>query len=281
MINRRAKNAEIFRDTENRCRTETVLKNAIASSCGKQILVLESDPISVPAAHRREKASIVVSGKRSLEAAEYYAKQGKKTCVLNFASATNPGGGVVHGSSAQEESICRCSTLYPCLNSKYLWQNFYSVHREARNPLHNNDCVYTPDVCVFKSDTNFPEPLCKEDWWKANILTCAAPHLRERPSNVMNPCAGNVAAKITYAELERLLKYRIRRIFEVAASHGNDVFVLGAFGCGAFRNPPEIVARVFNDIMQDFLCHFESIEYAVFHIDREVANYEAFKKIMG
>lgn len=56
---------------------------------------------------------IVVSGKRTLEASEIYAKQGKRVCVLNFASATNPGGDVVHGSSAQEEAICRCSTLYP------------------------------------------------------------------------------------------------------------------------------------------------------------------------
>lgn len=281
MINRREKNAEIFRDTEYRYTTETVLKNAVASSIGEQMLILEDDTVAVPTAQKSKKASIVVSGKRSLEAAEYYAKQGKKVCVLNFASATNPGGGVVNGSSAQEECICRCTTLYPCLNIKFLWDNFYSIHRAAGDPLYNNDCVYTPNACVFKSDTNFPEPLSKEDWWQVNILTCAAPNLREKPSNAMNPCAGNVAAKVTATELARLLTSRIRRIFEVAASNENDVLILGAFGCGAFRNPPEIVAKVFNAVMQDFLCHFETIEYAVFHTERELANYEAFKGIMG
>ena len=281
MFNRREKNAEIFRDTEHRYTTETALKNAIASSISEQTLIFADDTVTVPTAQRNKKASIVVSGKRSLEAAEYYAKQGKKVCVLNFASATNPGGGVVNGSSAQEECICRCTTLYPCLNINFLWQSFYYPHREAGNPLYNNDCVYTPNVCVFKSDTNFPEPLSKEDWWQVNILTCAAPNLREKPSNAMNPCAGNTAAKVTATELERLLTSRIRRIFEVAAANENDVLILGAFGCGAFRNPPEIVAKIFNAVMQDFLCHFETIEYAVYHTERELANYEAFKEIMG
>jgi uncharacterized protein (TIGR02452 family) len=131
---------------------------------------------------------------------------------------------------------------------------------------------------VFKSDTNFPEPLVQKDWWNVNVLTCAAPNLRERPSNAMNPHAGDKAAKITSAELEKLLMARIRRIFEIAVANGNEVLILGAFGCGAFRNPPEIVASVFNKVMQDYLCYFEIIEYAVFHTEREVANYEAFCK---
>ena len=111
-----------------------------------------------------------------------------------------------------------------------------------------------------------------------NVLTCAAPNLRERPSNAMNPYAGDKAAKITSAELEKLLMARIRRIFEIAVANGNEVLILGAFGCGAFKNPPEIVASVFNKVMQDYLCYFEILEYAVFHTEREVANYEAFCK---
>lgn len=71
-----------------------------------------------------------------------------------------------------------------------------------------------------------------------NILTCAAPNLRERPSNAMNPHAGDKAAKITPTELEKLLTARIRRIFEIAVVNGSEVVILGALGCGAFRNPP-------------------------------------------
>ena len=105
----------------------------------------------------------------------------------------------MNGSSAQEECICRCTTLYPCLNTQEMWDKFYLPHRKANNPLYNDDSIYTPDVVVFKSDINFPEPLAKEDWWKVNILTCAAPNLRERPSNAMNPNAGTIAAKVTQA----------------------------------------------------------------------------------
>ena len=281
MIDRRTKNAEIFRDTERRYTSDPILMSAVQQSTKNQVFIAENESIAVPSAYKTEKAKVIVSGKRSLEAAEAYVKHGKKVCVLNFASATNPGGGVVNGSSAQEECICRCTTLYPCLNTDAMWNVFYKPHRKATNPLYNNDCIYTPDVCVFKSDTNFPEILPIDEWWNVNILTCAAPNLRERPSNAMNPhAAGDNAAKITPTELEKLLTKRIRRIFEIAVANGNEVLILGAFGCGAFRNPPEIVAKVFDAVKQNYITHFDTIEYAVYHTEREVANYEAFKRIV-
>ena len=188
MFDRKTKNAEIFRDTERRYTTDQALVQAIRESTQAQVFISKKTAVSVPAPNKTEKAKVIVSGKRSLEAAESYAKQGKKVCVLNFASATNPGGGVVNGSSAQEECLCRCTTLFPCLNNDVLWTAFYAPHRKAGDPLYNNDCIYTPNVCVFKSDMNFPEPILKEEWWNVNIITCAAPNLRERPSNAMNPC---------------------------------------------------------------------------------------------
>ena len=281
MIDRRTKNAEIFRDTEHSYKSDSELNTIVQESTKKQVFIPEKSAVSFADQPKTDKAKVVVSGKRSLEAAEEYVKQGKKVCVLNFASATNPGGGVVNGSSAQEECICRCTTLYPCLNNDDLWTKFYKPHRKAANPLYNSDCVYTLDVCVFKSDINFPELLPRDKWWKVNILTCAAPNLRERPSNTMNPHAGYKPAKVTPAELETLLTSRIKRIFEVAVANDNEVLILGAFGCGAFRNPPEIVAKVFYNVMQDYLCYFDTIEYAVYHTEREVGNYEAFKRIMN
>ena len=95
MIDRRTKNAEIFRDTEQRYTTDRKLVEAVRQSTEAQVFITGKSVVSVPAPSNTDKAKVIVSGKRSLEAAENYAKQGKKVCVLNFASATNPGGGVV------------------------------------------------------------------------------------------------------------------------------------------------------------------------------------------
>lgn len=284
MLDRREINANIFEDTEKMYKSHKVLKEAVAESIREQKLICDYEEVEVkPIAKMsftEEEYQIIVSGKRTLEAAEPYVKQGKKVCVLNFASATNPGGGVRNGSSAQEEAICRCSTLYPCLNTKEMWEGFYAPHRNAHNPLYNNDCIYTPNVKVFKSDINFPQSLPENEWWDVNVITCAAPNLREVPSNRMNPCAGDKKAEISIEELRELLKTRVERIFKVALANETEVLVLGAFGCGAFRNPPRVVAEVFKEYTEKYGQYFEVIEYAVFHTEREKGNYEAFRDVM-
>ena len=279
MFDKRAKNAEIFKDTEQMYRSNIVLKEVIKNSIQNQKLILGNDVMEFEFPHVHE-GNVVVSGKRTLEASENYAKQGKRVCVLNFASATNPGGGVVHGSSEQEEAICRCSTLYPCLNTREMWNNFYTPHRNADNPLYNDDCIFTPDVKVFKGDINFPERLPEADWWDVDVITCAAPNLRRIPSNFMNPNAGSKQADITYEGLKALHTGRIQRIFEVAIANKADALILGAFGCGAFCNPPELVAEVFAEFTEKYRKYFDVIEYAVFHTERETKNYVAFKETM-
>ena len=279
MFDRRAKNAEIFRDTEHLYKYNETLMEAVKCSVNNQMLILAGDKVEYDVTGGRA-GKVVVSGKRTLEASEPYTKQGKRVCVLNFASATNPGGGVVHGSSAQEEAICRCSTLYPCLNTRKMWNEFYMPHRNADNPLYNDDCIFTPGVKVFKSDINFPELLPEAEWWDVDVITSAAPNLRNIPSNRMNPNAGSRKADITYEGLKALHTARIQRIFEVAMANGADVIILGAFGCGAFCNPPELVAEVFAKFTEKYRDNFDVIEYAVFHTERETANYKAFKDAM-
>ena len=300
MLDRREINAKIFEDTERMYKSHKVLKEAVAKSIREQKLIcgyvtVEVEPVwkmivteeeyaeckkKNNTAEETDDVKIIVSGKRTLEAAEAYVKQGKKVCVLNYASATNPGGGVRNGSSAQEEAICRCSTLYPCLNTKEMWEGFYAPHRNAHNPLYNDDCIYTPDVKVFKRDIDFPEVLPENEWWDVNVITCAAPNLRAVPSNKMNPHAGDSQANISVNELKELLRRRIERIFQIALANDTEVLVLGAFGCGAFRNPPKVVAEVFKEYTEKYGKYFEVIEYAVFHTEREKGNYEAFREVM-
>lgn len=274
-MGRREDNVLVFQDTKAFIRETDKLMEATAKGINDQQVILEGDEIPKPTARRTEKAGIVVSGKRTLEAASAY--KGKEVCILNFASATNPGGGVLRGSSAQEESVCRCSTLYFHLVTDEVYAAFYKPHRKKRNPLYNDDLIYSPGVYVIKSDTSNPKRLRENDWYQVNVITCAAPNLREKPSNSMNPDAGDKAAKISAEELETLLESRIRRIFAVAANEKNDVLVLGAFGCGAFRNPPRVVAKVFHKVTEDYREFFETIEFAIFHTENEKENFRAFE----
>jgi len=280
MLDRRAKNVQIFKDTIDLIENSSRLQDANKNTLSNQKLYLEQNEVEIPNAMEKE-CQIVVSKKRSFEAASVYAKEGKKVCVLNFASATNPGGGVTRGSSAQEECLCRCSTLFPCLDEDDLWQYFYLPHREAADPLYNDDCIYSPGVTVVKSDISFPERLPESDWYQVDVLTCAAPNLRNMPSNSMNPCAGDKPADIEDDDLYKLHLQRIERIFRIAAANGAEVLILGAFGCGAFCNPPRIVAKAFYDVQKKYENFFETIEYAVFCGGHETQNYDAFYDVFA
>lgn len=47
------------------------------------------------------------------------------------------------------------------------------------------------------------------------------------------------------------IKNKIRTIFRIGLIHGHDSLVLGALGCGAFRNPPRHVAQLFHEVMEE------------------------------
>lgn len=172
----REDNIRVFQDTERLCKENPKLREAISKSIKKQKMISERD--SLPELEKRiyrDPAEIVISKKRSLEAASAYSVN--SVCVHNFASASNPGGGVTKGSGAQEECLCRCSGLYFCLNTRPMWEQFYAPHRAKQDPIHNDDIIYTPSVIVFKSDTVEPHILEEKDWYKVNVITCAAPNL--------------------------------------------------------------------------------------------------------
>lgn len=82
-------------------------------------------------------------------------------------------------------------------------------------------------------------------------------------------------------ELRELLKSRIKRIFEIAMANGAEVLILGAFGCGAFRNPSKLVAEVFAEYTREYRNCFDAVEYAIFHVENEKVNFEAFIEEMN
>ena len=275
----RAENVEVFKDTERLVNTNPKLKESVQASTDNQKLILEKDKLTVQDLNRyTEDVKVVVSKNRTYQAASAY--KGMKVAVHNFASASNPGGGVVRGANAQEECLCRCSGLYFNLNTKKMWDGFYAPHRASHNPLHNDDIIYTPEVTVFKTDTANPKLLPEKEWYNVDVITCAAPNLRERPSNSYNSGDGNRRTKVTDKELLSIHEKRLGRILDVAFIEGDEVVILGAFGCGAFMNNPEVVAMAAKNVIKDYQKAFKAIEFAIYCSPRDERNYKIFKRIL-
>ncbi|WP_307071929.1 TIGR02452 family protein [Streptomyces sp. B3I8] len=206
--------------------------------------------------HASASAAVEVTGESSLEAARRLARAADasdgQVAVLNFASARNPGGGFLNGAQAQEEALCRSSALYACLREV---RAFYDHHREHRDPLYTHRVIHSPGVPVFRDDGGrlLDEP------YRVAFLTAAAPN-----AGVLLSRAPERAA-----ELPRALAVRAERVLEVAALHGHRRLVLGAWGCGVFRNDPAQVAAAFRALLVDegaggrFAHRFDQVVFAV------------------
>jgi uncharacterized protein (TIGR02452 family) len=224
-------------------------------------------------------AKIRVTNRDTLTAAQEYDrnKEDGFVAVLNFASATTPGGGVTKGSTAQEECICRCTTLYPALNQQKCWDKYYNVNRKALDNRGSDAIIYTQDVLVFKDkDYNL---LDKDNEFYIDVITCAAPNLRKKPHNSYNDGANPKQLVLTDEELYDIHVKRAKHIFDVANAYGVEYLVLGAFGCGAFKNNPEVVAKAYKDVIPEYINNFKVIDFAI--IDGKYTNnYEIFKKAL-
>lgn len=274
----RTENINVFQDTMNLCKNNDRIRESVHNSAEDQKLILEGDKLAEPDENRyKEKAQITVSVKRTFEAASAY--KGTKTAVHNFASASNPGGGVERGANAQEECLCRCSGLFKCLNVPDAWRGFYMAHRAQHDPIHNDDIIYTPNVLVFKSDTVKPELMDEKDWYLVDVITCAAPNLREKPSNVFNTGDGKDAIKISDKELLLIHEKRLQRILDVALNNEVESIILGAFGCGAFMNNPNVVAQASKKVVEKYLHAFRNIEFAVYCSQKDDTNYKIFDRV--
>ena len=165
-----------------------------------------------------------------------------KIGILNFASATKPGGGFRNGAEAQEESIARSSTLYPCLKTTEAGK-FYKLHSHESADNHpayySHAIVYSPKVKVFRDDDGlltYP--------FDVDVLTCAAVNAGEVLKTINVPVRSGVEVGI-----EKEMRERMGRILFVFEKQGVRNIILGTFGTGVFRNKVAIVARIWAHLL--------------------------------
>lgn len=193
-------------------------------------------------------------------------------CVLNMASASNPGGGVYGGAGAQEEYLFRCSDYY-----RFLFQYAISFDcmqygippcSQYRYPLDRNfGGIFSHGVTIFRGTETCGYPLIDIPW-QVNFIAVAACNLSYDERGEQIP-----------SHLIETTENKIRTILRIAIDNNQKRLVLGAFGCGAFGNPPKHIAELFFKILHeaDFLNRFKSVDFAILpdHNDHK-GNFEAF-----
>jgi len=204
-----------------------------------------------------EQTEFCVKNETTLVGAERLGRspQFEKIAVLNFASSKNPGGGFLNGSQAQEESLARSSALYPSLMQ---CQEYYNYHRAHRNLLYSNRMIYSPHCPVFRQD----DGRLLDTPYLVNFITSPAPNagaiVRNNPEQLQ--------------QIPEVLRDRTRKVLSLAAHHGCDAFVLGAWGCGVFKNDPALVAQTFADLLlphQPFWGRFKLVLFSVLCSDKQ------------
>lgn len=254
-----------FEDTKRLWEEDAELIAVTQEAKRKTVLFYEK-PVAERFAGNGGAAHISVIENTTFHAALPLADGMQTVAVLNFASPVTPGGGVRVGAVAQEESLCRSSNLFACLNQPLFWENYYNFHRAHNDGLYSDRLIYSKGVTVFKSDDALPQLLPREQWRRVDVITCAMPNLR-----------GETQFATDF--LLSLYKRRIRAILQAAISIGAKYLVLGAIGCGAFCNDPDLMAEAFRAVLVDgnYAAAFEQIVFAVKpSVDKR--NLEAFQQ---
>jgi uncharacterized protein (TIGR02452 family) len=203
------------------------------------------------APERAEPARVEVTPETTLAAAQRLVGQEAATplFVLNFASAKNPGGGFLGGSRAQEESLARSSALYASLQTA---QEYYDRNRQARSTSYTDHAIVSPGVPVFRNDvgTLLDRP------YEATFFTMPA-------VNVGALGAGTPAIH----QVGPTMAGRVEKVLAFAAAEAYEHLLLGAWGCGVFRNDPRMIARLFHEALfgpDAWAGKFRRVVFAVF-----------------
>ena len=213
--------------------------------------------------------SFSLARKRMEQFSEDFRKKGEKPIlVLNLANAIHPGGGVRNGAKAQEEDLCRKSSLLLSLESRNALP-YYMYNRSLATHMGSDSIIINPQVEIIKDEKGDLLP----DSVIAAVMTCAAPMLAWGMDGM------------SQAEYEAMMYRRITGMLKTAAYLGYRYLILGAFGCGAFRNDARVVSDLFYRALKEFDYDgmkesdmFRRIDFAVMDHSTDQYNFREFSR---
>lgn len=208
-------------------------------------------------AEQLTQSQILITEEDSVTAC-FQHKEGK-TALLNFASFKNPGGGFLGGSMAQEEALCHASFLCNVLEN---FMDYYEENRKDLNRgMYQDRAIYSPDIRFFQNGESVT----------VDVITCASP----------NYSVGLRTGVFSKEENTEALKERIKLVLEIAVANKIETLILGAFGCGVFKQDAQEVASIFKKWLQEYDC-FKKVVFAVPTMNTvSKKNHEAFQQVFN
>lgn len=237
---------------------------------------------------RTDKVLTSVVNEDCIIVAKEMLDEGYNPALMNLADAYMACGHYKQGWRAQEESLCRVTTL-----SRSLFQYFHAKSGkkdryaqdvnvqviEKAYPMDINfGGVYSPGVTVFRNAHDHYAFL--EEPYKVGIISVAALSFNGKiPEDLqyMNPEGGFTPEGLV------IMKNKIRTIYRLALANGHDALVAGAFGCGAFKLPGAVVASLFNEILNEpeFKNKFRKVTFAILAKVKSDARFVPFYELFN
>lgn len=206
---------------------------------------------------------IEVYNETTMEGAIALDPEKNKIGVLNFASAKNPGGGFMGGAQAQEESLARSSSLYLSIDQM---QEMYKFNASRKTYVYSDYMIYSEGVVFFRNDEMELIP-----HYQIDVLTSPAVNVGAMLQN----------KRSELAQVDDTMLLRMDKMLALFVKRGIKHLVLGAWGCGVFRNDPKDVVGYFAHYLGKggkYAGAFEHIRFSVLDTNNR-GTYECFTQI--
>lgn len=221
-----------------------------------------------------DKVVQVVEGDWGAVTSGFSKRTGEIYAVLNMANAYGPGGGYLEGMIAQEENMFRRTDCHFSISDEDMDSKEEYIQKMTDLINGKNGLVYLdvddPRVCIKGPEklkaggvVSGYEDLAQEDYFLFFELRSAADDLRRSKPFNKESMRGKIRA-----QLNTLQKKGIRHV------------VLSAFGCGAFANPPEEVAKLYKEELEKMPDCFDEVIFAIYNAGYGSNNYQPFYRIL-